>query len=400
VHLSISLKTSKKEEKALKKLLKPMPENIFRLKLNNYWRTIDKNIFFCFIALFILGLFFSFSSTSSLAGERLDKNYYFFFSKHLIFVIISLFLMFFISFIDVKFIKKTSVLFFILFLILLILVPVIGVEVKGAKRWLDLYFFRLQPIELIKPFFILISSLIITSKEFKTRNSAYFFNFLILLTIILLLANQPDIGQSVLIVTTWLAIVFVSGINIIYIISLFGISLISISSLLILLPEKFGYITNRLISFIDPAKVDSSQAEKALQAIKVGGIKGQGMGEGVLKENVPEAHTDYIIAVIAEEFGSIISILIICIFLYLAFRIIKSSLIKKEKFLKISLCCLSSILIFQTFIHIGVNTSLLPTTGMTLPFLSYGGSSLIGSAILAGIILNFTKHRLGENEFE
>ena len=118
------------------------------------------------------------------------------------------------------------------------------------------------------------------------------------------------------------------------------------------------------------------------------------MGEGILKDSVPEAHTDYIIAVIAEEFGSIASILIITIFLYIAFRIIKICVLKNDEFLKISLCGLTSLLVFQTFIHIGVNTSLLPTTGMTLPFLSYGGSSLLGSAILAGIILNYTKIKL------
>ena len=117
------------------------------------------------------------------------------------------------------------------------------------------------------------------------------------------------------------------------------------------------------------------------------------MGEGVLKDSVPEAHTDYIIAVISEEYGSIVSILIVCIFLYIAFRIIKICVLKNDDFLKLSLCGLASLLIFQTFIHIGVNISLLPTTGMTLPFLSYGGSSLIGSAILAGVILNYTKIR-------
>ena len=117
------------------------------------------------------------------------------------------------------------------------------------------------------------------------------------------------------------------------------------------------------------------------------------MGEGTLKDRVPEAHTDYIISVIAEEFGSIISIFIICIFLYISFRVIKCALLENEKFIKISLSGLATLLIFQTFIHIGVNTSLLPTTGMTLPFLSYGGSSMIGSAILAGIILNFTRRR-------
>ncbi len=117
------------------------------------------------------------------------------------------------------------------------------------------------------------------------------------------------------------------------------------------------------------------------------------MGEGILKERVPEAHTDYIIAVISEEYGSIISIFIIFIFLYISFRIIKNCINQDDRLVKISLCGLATLLIFQTFIHVGVNTSLIPTTGMTLPFLSYGGSSLIGSAILAGIILNYTKDK-------
>ena len=160
------------------------------------------------------------------------------------------------------------------------------------------------------------------------------------------------------------------------------------------MPEKFGYISNRLISFIDPSKGDKFQSSSALDAIKLGGLKGQGMGEGILKDSVPEAHTDYIIAIISEEYGAVISIIIISIFLYIAFRIIKNCLNQEDQIIKISLCGLSALLIFQTFIHIGVNTSLIPTTGMTLPFLSYGGSSLIGSAILAGVILNYTKIRL------
>ena len=171
-----------------------------------------------------------------------------------------------------------------------------------------------------------------------------------------------------------------------------------ITLLLFLMPEKFGYIINRLVTFFDPNKGDNFQSSKALDAIKEGGLRGQGMGEGVLKDRVPEAHTDYIIAIISEEYGSIISILIISIFLYISFRIIKNCVDKNDEFLKISLCGLASLLIFQTFIHIGVNTNLLPTTGMTLPFLSYGGSSLIGSAMLAGLILNYTKTKLDTNE--
>ena len=370
-----------------------MERNTFKDKINSYWRNLDKRILFSFIFLFILGLFFSFSSTSSLASERLDKDYYFFFSKHLIFVFLSLSIMFFISFIELKFLKKAIIPIFIIVLATLVLVPLFGVEVKGSKRWLSLYFFRFQPIEFVKPFFILVTARILTMDDYKIKNSSYFFSFLLLLSIIILLVNQPDLGQSILLVGSWISIVFISGISIFYIISFFGISVASLAGLLLLFPEKFGYITKRLTTFFDPSKGDNFQSQKALDAIKQGGLKGQGMGEGILKDSVPEAHTDYIIAVVTEEFGSLVSILLVMIFLYISFRIIKKTVSEMDKDLKISLCGLASLLIFQTFIHIGVNTSLLPTTGMTLPFLSYGGSSLFGSAILAGVILNYTKSR-------
>ena len=163
--------------------------------------------------------------------------------------------------------------------------------------------------------------------------------------------------------------------------------------MLFFLPEKFGYITNRLISFFDTSQGDKFQSSSALDAIKLGGLTGQGMGEGVLKDSVPEAHTDYVIAVISEEYGSLVSVAIIMIFLYISLRIVKNTFSQDNEFLKFALSGLASLLIFQTFIHAGVNVNLLPTTGMTLPFLSYGGSSLIGSAIIAGLILNYTKNK-------
>ena len=371
-----------------------MLKNIFKFEFNNYWRNIDKNILFGFLILFFLGLFFSFSSTSSLAGERLNKAYYFYFSKHLIFTLLALLIMFTISAIDTSLLKRIVIPLFVIFFITLILVPIIGVEVKGAKRWLDLYFFRLQPIELLKPFFILTTVKILTMHELKNSKIKYFFSFLLLSSVIILLIDQPDLGQSILLVGSWIATVFVSGVSLVYIFSFFVIFVVSIVILLFLMPEKFGYIISRLTTFLDPTKGDNFQSSKALNAIKQGGLKGQGMGEGILKDSVPEAHTDYIIAIVSEEYGSLISIFIVVIFLYISFRIIKNCIIQKDDFLKFSLCGLSSLLIFQTFIHIGVNTSLLPTTGMTLPFLSYGGSSLIGSAVLAGVILNYTKIKL------
>ena len=370
-----------------------MQENLFKIKFLNYWRNIDKKIFFCFLFLFLLGLFFSFSSTSSLAGERLNKDYYFFFTKHLVFTFLALVIMICISSVNTSFLKKIIIPIFIFSFIFLALVPFIGVEVKGAKRWLDLYFFRLQPIEILKPFFILATVKVLTLEKLKNSQIKYLFSFLLLLSVIILLIDQPDLGQSILLVLSWGATVFISGVSLFFIVSFFTIFLISFTSLLYFMPQKFGYIIGRLESFIDPSKGDKFQSSSALDAIKLGGLKGQGMGEGILKDSVPEAHTDYIIAIISEEYGSIISVMIILIFLYISFRIIKNCINQDDQLVKFSLCGLSTLLIFQTFIHIGVNTNLIPTTGMTLPFLSYGGSSLIGSSILAGIILNYTKNK-------
>jgi cell division protein FtsW len=185
--------------------------------------------------------------------------------------------------------------------------------------------------------------------------------------------------------------IFVSGFNMI-ILSILGLAfLITIALLIFFLPEKFGYVFLRIKTFLDPKAGDNFQSQKALEAIKQGGLTGQGMGEGILKDEVPDAHTDYMIAVISEEFGAIFVLFIVIIFLFIGYKVLNKVFSGNDEFLKLALVGLVSLLIMQTFIHIGVSSRLFPTTGMTLPFLSYGGSSLIGSSIIAGIILNFTR---------
>ena len=370
-----------------------MLENSFKFIFINYWRSIDKKILLCFFTLFFLGLFFSFSSTSSLAGERLNKEFYFFFTKHLFFTFLAVTIMIVISIFKTELLIKLIVPLFIVSFFLLAIVPIVGVEVKGAKRWIDLYFFRLQPIEILKPFFILITAKLLTFEKFQNSQIKYIISFMLLGSVVILLVNQPDLGQSILLIGSWVATVFISGVSLIYIFAIFLIFSVLLGTLLFFLPEKFGYIINRLITFFDPSQGDKFQSSSALDAIKLGGLTGQGMGEGILKDSVPEAHTDYVIAVISEEYGSLATIIILIIFLFISFRIIKNCFNQDNQFLKISLSGLATLLIFQTFIHAGVNTNLLPTTGMTLPFLSYGGSSLIGSAILAGLVLNYTKNK-------
>ena len=250
---------------------------------------------------------------------------------------------------------------------------------------------RFQPVELLKPLFIIFVARTIVLNEKTDIYRRYFYSFLILLLIAIILINQPDLGQTLLLTLSWLAMIFVSGFNML-ILSILGlVFVITIALLIFFLPEKFGYVFLRIKTFLDPKTGDNFQSQKALEAIKQGGLTGQGMGEGILKDKVPEAHTDYIIAVISEEFGAIFVLFIVIIFLFVGYKVLNKVLAGNDEFIKLALVGLVSLLIIQTFIHIGVNSRLLPTTGMTLPFLSYGGSSLIGSSIIAGVILNFTR---------
>jgi len=367
-------------------------------QLARWWRNVDKQILFSFVFLFLLGLFFSFSSTSSVVAERMNKQTYFFFIKHFFFVSISLLFLVLISIQDKNKLIRFLPYLFVFSVLLLCLIPFFGTEVKGSKRWLDLPFLpRLQPIELVKPLLIIyLAKIIILNNKIKIYNR-YLLSFLVLLIIVMLLINQPDLGQTLLLVSTWITMIFVSGFNMI-VLTILSLLIIGIFSFLVFFfPEKFGYIFLRIKTFIDPKSGDNFQSEKALDAIKTGGLTGQGMGEGILKDKVPEAHTDYIIAVISEEFGAIIVLFIVIIFLFIAYKVFNKVVKEKNEFIKLALIGLISLLTIQTFIHIGVNIRLLPTTGMTLPFLSYGGSSLIGSSIVAGIILNFTRKDFTSN---
>ena len=360
--------------------------------LAKWWRILDKQIFFCIIILLFFGLLVSFSSTSLIASERLEQQSYYFFIKHLIFVLLSVFILFFISIQDIKIIKRFLTPAFLFLLFLLLLVPLVGVEVKGAKRWIDFSIFpRFQPIELLKPFFILLTAKILVLENNSNLYKRYAYSLLALFSVIFLLINQPDIGQTLLIIFTYGVMIFISGINLIFLTTAFLAAVSFVISIVYLFPNKFGYILSRIQSFFDPNKGDGFQSQTALDAIKQGGLTGQGMGEGILKEKVPEAHTDYIIAVISEEFGTILIFLIIAVFIFIAVKVVNKVIEAEDEFIKLSLMGLMSMLVFQALIHIGVNIRLLPTTGMTLPFLSYGGSSLLGSSLIAGMILNFTK---------
>ena len=360
-----------------------------------WWKNIDKTLFLLIIFLFSLGLFFSLVSTSLIASDKLDTNNYFFFFKHLAYILIGMVVLIFFSSLSENNLFKFSFLFFFISLIFLFLVPILGTEVNGSKRWLSLFFLpRFQPIELVKPFMITFICTILCLERNFNIYIKYLLTFLAIIPTCLLLMMQPDIGQTLLVFLSWVILVFISGISLPIILTFFSFSLLSLFYMVFFIP-KFTYIKSRILSFLNPNNgTHNFQSDKAIDAISSGGYLGKGIGEGTLKNRVPEAHTDYIVSVISEEFGVVVIILLLILFLFFIYTVFKRIYLEKNEKIKLVLTGVISLIIFQALIHIGVNIRLFPTTGMTLPFLSYGGSSIIGVSILSGIILNLTKRKV------
>ena len=361
----------------------------------DWWKNIDKSILLLIILLFSLGLFFSLVSTSLIASDKLDTNSYYFFFKHLFYVGIAIFFVIFFSSISQANLFRISIVLFIICFIFLTLVPIVGIEVKGSKRWLDFLFLpRFQPIELLKPFIIIMVASVLSTEKGKNIYYKYFLSFIVIVPIMFLLITQPDIGQTFLIFLTWLSLIFISGISLVFFFMFFGIVLSLLLYLIFFIP-KFEYIKDRIESFFNPVSgTHNFQSDKASEAIINGGFFGKGIGEGILKNKVPEAHTDYIVAVISEEFGAIIIIVLMMIFLFFIYQVFKKLYFEKSNKVRLILVGSITLILLQALIHIGVNIRLFPTTGMTLPFLSYGGSSIVGTAVLCGIILNLTKRKI------
>ena len=216
-----------------------------------WWKNIDKFLFSLIILLFFIGLFFSLVSTSLIVSDKLNTNNYSFFFKHLIFIILGIGIIFTFSVINQENLLKISMVIFFLSILFLFLVPFFGIEVKGSKRWIDLYLLpRFQPIELVKPFLIIFISSILCNQNYQNIFFKYSFSFLITLGVALLLAVQPDIGQTLLVFFSWSILIFISGINIIFLTILF-LSLVLIFLYLIFFVSKFEYIKNRILSFFD-----------------------------------------------------------------------------------------------------------------------------------------------------
>ena len=342
--------------------------------LQIWWDSIDRLNFILIIALGFTGLILSFSI-----------NEIFSINRHSIFFLISSLLLIFLSNINDKNIRRISFLGFILLLILMLLILFLDYEVKGAKRWLQIFNFTLQPSEIIKPLFVIISAWCI-SKSIEEKNyylSTLFIFFIILLSLILM---QPDLGMTVLISLTFFCQLFVAGLSI-YLVVIAFIFIIFIGTFSYFI---FDHVQYRINSFLGGGGSDTYQIDLSLLAFKNGGLLGKGPGQGILKEKIPDAKTDFIFAVAGEELGFIFCFIIIIIILSIIIRTLLKVLKIENPYKIIAASGLICSFGLQSLINIFSALGLIPTKGMTLPFVSYGGSSMISIAFLFGFLLALT----------
>ena len=356
--------------------------------VGRWWWSVDRWLLAALALLMLAGALFAMAASPSVA-ERIGLSSFHFVRRQMMFVPLAGFIMIGFSMMSVQMVRRTAVLLFTLFLGLTVLTLLVGPTINGAQRWLPLGGFSLQPSEFLKPTLI-VSCAWMFSEQFKqpdfpgNRIAAA----LGLLTIGLLIM-QPDFGQSFLLFLVWSALFFMAGLPVSVIALLVVAGLVTVIAAYNWLP----HVTSRIDRFLDPTSGDTYQIETAMSAFQAGGFFGRGPGEGMVKRVLPDAHTDFIFAVIGEEFGLFACLGLVLMFGFIVVRGFLLLLREEDPFVFLSVGGLLGLFGLQSLINIGVNLNLLPAKGMTLPFISYGGSSLLSMAMTMGMVLALTRQR-------
>lgn len=356
----------------------------------SWWATIDRYMLSAILIAIVFSVIMV-TTASPAVAERIGLPTFYFIQRQLVYLLLGIMVMLTLSFCSFETIKKFAAIGFIGFLVLMILVLFVGQEIKGARRWISLGVIAIQPSEFIKPFFAVVTATILMQKYINPKFPAFKIATLLFLLVIALLALQPDLGMAITIAAVWGGQMFLSGLSILWILFLSIGGLVALVAAYNFLP----HVTVRINSFLDPDTNDNYQIKKSLEAFSNGGAYGTGPGEGMVKQHLPDSHTDFIFAVVGEELGMIVCLLVIALFSFIVIRGFIRVAKVGDLFSILSVSGLLLQLGFQAVVNIGVTLHLLPTKGMTLPFISYGGSSILSVSITTGIILALTRKRYG-----
>ena len=353
-----------------------------------WWWSMDKGTLGLLIAILFLGG--AFVTTASVGvAPRYDVEPYYFAQRQWLFLTAGLGTMLFFSLFSPKGIKWLSMLGLLVGLAALSATLIVGVDVKGANRWISLSGLSIQPSELLKPVFIVATAMLLNDQDGQKLSVGFWASALLMAIIGAQLLLQPDFGMFLLFAFVWAMQVLVAGIPFIYIVLFSGLGLGAVGIGYMFLP----HVQSRIDRFLDPASGDTYQIDQAREAFLSGGLFGQGVGEGVVKTMIPDAHTDFIFAVIGEEFGLIACALLLFLYAAVIYRGMRALYKEDDKFVLLAGTGLLVLLGTQVFINTAVALSLLPTTGMVLPFISYGGSGTLSMAMAMGFMLAFLRRR-------
>jgi len=359
-----------------------------RTPFADWWWTVDKPMLAALIALMLAGIILSLAASPPVAA-RLGVDPFYFVHRHMMYLVPATAVLLGTSFLSPRAIRRIALIVFILSFLMVLATPFVGAEVKGARRWIVLMGVNIQPSEFLKPAFVILIAWLFAESAKKPEMPANTLALVMLGITVTALVRQPDFGQTMLIALVWGALFFMAGMRVIWVIGLAGSAIAGLAGAYFTVP----YVMRRIQRFLDPASGDTFQIDTAIDAFRHGGWFGRGPGEGTVKRYLPDAHADFVFAVAAEEFGIVLCLIVVALFAFIVVRALTRAMRCDDPFARFGAAGLAILFGAQSAINMAVNLSLIPAKGMTLPFISYGGSSIISLAYGMGMLLALSRER-------
>ena len=359
-----------------------------RTPFSAWWWTIDRLLLAALVALMLAGIVLSLAASPSVAA-RIGLDSFYFVNRHVLYLVPAFAVLIATSFLSPRQIRRTAIVVFVVSLALVVATLFFGVEIKGARRWIVLLGVNIQPSEFLKPAFVVLISWLFAESARRPEMPANTMALALLALVITLLVMQPDFGQTMLIALVWSALFFMAGMRMIWVMGLAGTAALGLAGAYVTVP----HVARRIKQFIDKSSGDTFQVDTAVESFVRGGWFGRGPGEGTIKRILPDSHADFVFAVAAEEFGIMLCLIILALFTFIVLRALQHALRTEDPFTRFAAAGLAMLFGIQSAINMAVNLHLIPAKGMTLPFISYGGSSLISLAYGMGMLLALTRER-------
>lgn len=365
-----------------------MVSRVERTPFAAWWWTIDRLTLAALVALMLAGIILSLAASPPVA-ERIGLDAFYFVNRHIMYLAPVLVVLVATSFLTPSQVRRVALVVFVIGMALLAATLVLGAEVKGARRWIVIAGVNIQPSEFVKPAFVILIAWLFAESVRRPEMPANTLALGLLASVTVLLVLQPDFGQTMLVVLVWAALFFLAGMRIIWVAGLAGAGAAGLVGAYLTVP----HVAKRIERFLDPSSGDSYQIANALEAFARGGWFGRGPGEGTVKRIIPDSHADFVFAVAAEEFGIVLCLALAGLFAFIVLRALARAFADYDPFTRFATAGLAILFGTQAAINMAVNLHLIPAKGMTLPFISYGGSSMISLAYGMGMLLALTRER-------